>query len=1096
MDIYVSNSEELSNALNTSNSGYNIILRDGEYGDLNLKNLNFSSETTITTQTGDNAIFSSIDIDSCSNLTFDGIELYHVRGPNDPHYIKAFEITNSDSITVTNSNLHGTEDGNYDNDAYMLSVQSCSNIEVSNNDIHDAFRGGIYGNVDGLVVEGNTLHHIRTDGFDFTIVNHVQITNNSFTDFHRNAEEGDHPDGIQFWANNGDSTDVLISGNSFMVGDGIAYQSIFIESDVPGNGYEDFTITNNLIYNAHHHGITVTDGSGITIESNTVLAIPGEDKTPSIRVLRDDGSAIVNNNISPSLEIENEISSFNNNIVVQYDDPAAGNYIGNMFFDPFAGPSADIASLTPLPESILFTQDGVIGALDYDSVSDHLIARSVAETYKGSSDSLSVSVSGEHSVHSNGQLSENQAEFVWDFGDGTIIEGLNAHHTYKTPGNYAIQLTVTSNGEISTSESHITVSDPHLLEMSHIIDLSPNINGVNYVNNTETDHLNFTGEGYLDLGHPKEMLQPLDELYVSLKIQTGDEGVGTQRIFWNHQRYTIEAKGDDLQFVIYTNDGEKHLITAKDAGIHDGDWHDIGFTFNSSTGEFSAQIDGNEVGRISDIQGNISSPGSVISIGGTPWGKNFDGNISELEIWSAPEPMEQTSPAENDIGFLPSGEFIVTDPVFELDQEITSETIETFGTANFAQNGIVFNGDGYANLGKKLELVVSEELFTSFDISSDDASQKGTVLWNHRQYGVKLNGDDVIFSVFNTDGQRYNIVVKDTEIADGKTHNISFSIDATSNTFTAYIDGIEVGTRSDIQGSLSFEPGNSIFLGGTPWGRHFDGELSDLQVWDTTEVASSHLEWVRENLSLTTVAVEEIELDTALSLSAAEPEPTPDINTTILEGQFRNLDSELGADDIIGDAQLTDDVFTFSGNGYVSFGQPSELTTGESFTIQFDFSTDTSANARVMWSHMKFGIEQSGDQLQIRAFSDDGSSHTVPIKDINIADGSSHNLVITYNSDTNELVTFIDNQEVASVDNINLNMSNKDLWLGGTPWGKEFEGTVSNIEIAQESIYPSTMESPDHPPLPTEEILVENITNTDEETDGINYSSPSDDLLI
>ena len=59
-------------------------------------------------------------------------------------------------------------------------------------------------------------------------------------------------------------------------------QSIFMRNEVVDQGlaganmyYQNVLIENNIIYNAHTHGITVGETIGLTIDHNTALTEPG-----------------------------------------------------------------------------------------------------------------------------------------------------------------------------------------------------------------------------------------------------------------------------------------------------------------------------------------------------------------------------------------------------------------------------------------------------------------------------------------------------------------------------------------------------------------------------------------------------------------------------------------------------------------------------------------------------------------------------------------------------------------------------------------------------------------------------------------------------
>jgi len=55
--------------------------------------------------------------------------------------------------------------------------------------------------------------------------------------------------------------------------------------------------------------------------------------------------------------------------------------------------------------------------------------------------------------------------FVWDFGDGTIIEGVNPSHVYDEPGFYEVVLTVMDNENKTSTDSTLVAIDEEILDI-------------------------------------------------------------------------------------------------------------------------------------------------------------------------------------------------------------------------------------------------------------------------------------------------------------------------------------------------------------------------------------------------------------------------------------------------------------------------------------------------------------------------------------------------------------------------------------------------------------------------------------------------------
>lgn len=633
--IYVSTSTELKAALSTATGGETIYLREGDYGAIGLSDLHFDSMVTIASEVPLGAMFSDITIKSSDNLRFDGIEVEKILESDQPHWTKSIQITGSNNIEIINSDIHGSEDGIYDNDGYLIYVRTSSDILISNNTIHEAMRAGVFDNSDSVVISNNSIYNIRSDAFDFIGVVDLTISDNSFTNFHPRA--GDHADAIQFF-NNGSprgSGNVDITGNTFLQGEGEAFQSMFI-SDSQGMPYYNFNITGNLIYNSSSHGITMQGGSDVLISNNTVLQSVGGQYAPRIQVSGSTGIVEVSNNASKlSLEVSDFVIA-TNNIEAQNSHSDLPTYYGNLFFDAFSGASATIEDFIPRPGGLL-DSGTIIGAYSYSAITDTLQAQAVSETYHGTSESLKVTFDGSDTTDIDGNPGETGVTYQWDFGDGTSGEGILVNHTYSQEGDYAAVLTVTRDGRSDSTTHTVTAVDPHVLQItgagsSAIKSLAANMTSTD-------DTLQFDGNGIVNLGRPGELFD-LDEMYVSLDINPTAFSSDHAVLLHSHMRYSIAIKGDVLTFKIYT-DGVANKFTVSNIDVFDGQFHNIAMSFDSATGTIKAFVDNIEVGLLSGVTGSIEDSASWdVVLGGTPWGNNFTGEIDNVNFWSAPEPVE------------------------------------------------------------------------------------------------------------------------------------------------------------------------------------------------------------------------------------------------------------------------------------------------------------------------------------------------------------------------------------------------------------------------------------------------------------------------
>ncbi len=167
---------------------------------------------------------------------------------------------------------------------YALSVRGLKGFRLEQSRITGFLRGVIIDTSRDVIVRNNELSGMSSDGLDFVQVENVLIEGNYLHDFFRPPTSKAHPDMIQFWTNGTrrPSKNITIRRNILSSGKGMWTQSIFMRNemvDARGAGlemfYRNISITENLIINAHLHGITVGETMGLTIANNTLIRNPG-----------------------------------------------------------------------------------------------------------------------------------------------------------------------------------------------------------------------------------------------------------------------------------------------------------------------------------------------------------------------------------------------------------------------------------------------------------------------------------------------------------------------------------------------------------------------------------------------------------------------------------------------------------------------------------------------------------------------------------------------------------------------------------------------------------------------------------------------------
>lgn len=354
----VSNSAELMAALADAQPGDTIELAPGNYGDVVIDGYQFTHTVSIRSQDPNApATFDALFIKNASFLTFDHIAVKHALASGEPDWSSAFRIDKSDHITVSNSEISGTADGNHTNDGQGLLVLDSTNVILEGNLFHDLKTGLSVGRSEDIVVRHNTFVDIRSDGADFANVRRVVVDGNVFTDFHPAFSLGDHPDMIQVWNDGsyGDMSDIVISNNKLSQGSGGNVQGIFIQGALAGSdgtlppALHDVIVSGNTINIGAAQGIWLSDVNSARISANTLTQSEGGGSVPSIRTDHTTGTTVDHNTAPQIVDIGSTgLTSMDNTITAPaasgstLDGTAAGDILnGSVGDDVISGAGGD-----------------------------------------------------------------------------------------------------------------------------------------------------------------------------------------------------------------------------------------------------------------------------------------------------------------------------------------------------------------------------------------------------------------------------------------------------------------------------------------------------------------------------------------------------------------------------------------------------------------------------------------------------------------------------------------------------------------------------------------------------------------------------------
>jgi Ca2+-binding RTX toxin-like protein len=270
--VIVSTTAQLLSALRTSTNGDTILLAAGDYSKVNITNINISGNVKIASFDANNrALFSDLNVSKSSGLTFSEIDMK----PSSADRMYTIGTFNSRDIHFDKIEVSGPEGPNgYKVSPFM--IRESSDVSVTNSEFHHVWHGISMLDSDGVTIEGNYFHDIRTDGVRGAATSNLIIANNFFTNFH--PAVGDHPDAIQLWttATTASAHDITITGNLVHRGDGDAMQGIFIRDQVGNLPYQNINISDNIVIGALYNGIALGNAVDSSITNNVVVGLPDQ----------------------------------------------------------------------------------------------------------------------------------------------------------------------------------------------------------------------------------------------------------------------------------------------------------------------------------------------------------------------------------------------------------------------------------------------------------------------------------------------------------------------------------------------------------------------------------------------------------------------------------------------------------------------------------------------------------------------------------------------------------------------------------------------------------------------------------------------------
>jgi hypothetical protein len=281
----------LNAALQAATGGETIQLAPGVYSGEVVSGVHFTTPVTITSQDPtQQAVIQNLYVKNSDGLNFQKLE-FVTDATTNPYY--NFRVEGSTHVSFDSLNVHGSLDGNPQNDAFAFSVNTSDTVSITNSSFREVGIGVAHYSSNNLTISNNSFVGIRWDGIDGGSSSNVTVSHNFFSDFH--PLDGEHPDAIQFWTSNAtkSATNIVVTDNLVTRGGGIPIQGIFITDQVGNLPFLNVKISGNLVIGGSYNGITVGDGQSVTVDHNTVVALP--DQTSWIYMDQVNGLTVTNN---------------------------------------------------------------------------------------------------------------------------------------------------------------------------------------------------------------------------------------------------------------------------------------------------------------------------------------------------------------------------------------------------------------------------------------------------------------------------------------------------------------------------------------------------------------------------------------------------------------------------------------------------------------------------------------------------------------------------------------------------------------------------------------------------------------------------------
>ncbi|KAB7647865.1 right-handed parallel beta-helix repeat-containing protein [Polymorphobacter fuscus] len=334
--VTVATAAQLSAAAKVAKAGDTILLAPGNYGDVNLSNLNPAGNITIKSADPDNdAVFRTLRMTRSNNVTLQDFDVHRPLNPGESSNGAAVQVNGGKNVTFIGMDISGSMNGSALDDGHGMSISTGSHISILNSTFTQ-LRTALIVRGDNFLFAGNSVTEVQ-EGLSISSMTKGVFAQNYMADWQANYAAGAHPDMFQVHSGGTAvaSSDLIFRDNVLLPGDG-PVGGFFISSQAVGRGerHENILVENNYYEGAYRHAITVANADDVIVRDNTVLMGDHKGLVPAIN-LNDIRGGLIENNVSTLMlehrTLKNSDMVFSNNIDVWDSQFKKGVAVADLF---------------------------------------------------------------------------------------------------------------------------------------------------------------------------------------------------------------------------------------------------------------------------------------------------------------------------------------------------------------------------------------------------------------------------------------------------------------------------------------------------------------------------------------------------------------------------------------------------------------------------------------------------------------------------------------------------------------------------------------------------------------------------------------------